>query len=1240
MKHLIKGTTYDSVLNQINNGELKTKPLIISTQDDGGDTNCFFLPKRQVHFKHEITNELIELIKLVNTNVELQMIGLSSDGYELTNDGYIYDSFVVNGVEMTQPLSEIITTEYGPKYIENEQRSVIHNLDNVIPFNSNEDIVGVFDEKLTSDNPYVSIILGLYNMIYFLLAHSPIKEVCENENAGLTFNDKNLTISKDFALNVAKLVIGEDAPAELLESYGFSVHLLFSNTKIEGIEFLREGASRNAIKILYADNLLPLTIDYKFTGNDYDVIKFNNKNINWVHDFFITFERQLKDDDYFFVYGQIFKISSDFMTALWTTSDNQTFYPNLMFVEYFIHMYDESFLPIFDVDGNRIKYKLSYRSGGTPTIITVPLKPSEIDVVAEISPMLYKKNINSVVGALYEWWQEDNYDGYTTAPTLSHSYLIAGSGGIHLYNKSFGIKEIELPNDISFIPGCFCENMSNLKTINIPKSVTKILGWAFNGCTNLQNIKLHNNITQINNNAFQYCTSLTSVTIPSSVTSIGGSVFRGCTSLTSVTIGNGVTTIGNTAFSGCYFERDKFINNSSATGYPWGANLYDVVQDDGLCINGTTAVYCRPNTTNVTIPSSVTSIGSQAFQYCTSLTSVTIPSSVTSIGDDVFYKCYNLTSVTIPDSITEIGYGAFSGCYFERDKFINNSSATGYPWGANLCDVVQNDGLCIDGTTAVDCKPNATNVTIPSSVTSIANSAFYNCTSLTSITIPDSVTSIDDSALSDTPFYNNLPNGDVYLGSCYYKYKGEMPSNTSITIKDGTKSISSYAFSGCRSLTSVTIPNSVTSIGSNAFSNCSGLTSIVIPDSVTSISNSAFYGCTRLRSVTIPSSVTRIGNSTFSSCRSLISVTIGSGVTSIGTYAFSNCSSLTSVTIPDSVTSIDSNAFSNCSSLTSVTIPDSVTSIDSNAFNNCSSLTSVTIPSSATSISDSAFYGCYFERDKFINNSSLIDSNNWGANLYDIIQDDGLCINGTTAVDCRPNATNVTIPSSVIKIDCGAFFNCTSLTSITITDNVKYIYSQAFYNCSSLTSVVIPDSITTIYGSAFSGCTSLTSIEIPSSVTSIGSSAFTYCSSLTSVTIPDSVTSIGGSVFRGCTSLTSVTIGNGVTTISRYAFDDCKSLTSVIIPSSVTKIGEHAFSDCSSLTSITIPDSVRTIDSYAFIYCSSLSSITCHATTAPSLGNYSVFVGLPTNGTLYAPNGSNYSSWSSKLPSGWTIEYK
>ena len=347
----------------------------------------------------------------------------------------------------------------------------------------------------------------------------------------------------------------------------------------------------------------------------------------------------------------------------------------------------------------------------------------------------------------------------------------------------------------------------------------------------------------------------------------------------------------------------------------------------------------------------VTSIGDEAFAYCSSLTSVTIGNSVTIIGDSAFYGCGSLTSITIPDSVKSIGDWSFSVC------------------------------------------SSLTSITIPNNVTSIGDHAFYYCSSLTSVTIGNSVTSIGDWSFEKCSSLTSVTIGNSVTSIGDWSFL-ECSSLTSITIPDSVTNIGDCAFSDCSSLKSVTIPNSVTSIGGGAFVWCISLMTInvdegnenyssqngvlfnkdkteliccpggkigkySIPNSVTSIGYSAFSGCSSLTSIAIPNSVTSIGNDVFSGCSSLTSIAIPDSVTSIGGSAFYKCSSLTSVTIPNSVTSIGDVAFFGCSGLTSITIPDSVTSIGNSAFYNCSSLTSVTIPDSVTSIGRGAFSGCY-----------------------------------------------------------------------------------------------------------------------------------------------------------------------------------------------------------------------------------------------------------------------------------------
>ncbi len=226
----------------------------------------------------------------------------------------------------------------------------------------------------------------------------------------------------------------------------------------------------------------------------------------------------------------------------------------------------------------------------------------------------------------------------------------------------------------------------------------------------------------------------------------------------------------------------------------------------------------------------VTSIGFDAFGGCTGLTSVVIPNSVTSIGGWAFSRCTGLTSVNIPNSVTSISIGTFRYC---------------------------------SGLTSID---------IPNSVTKIGDYAFEDCTRLTSVNIPNSVTYVGFCAFHNTVWYNRQPKGLVYAGMVAYKYKGTMPSGTSIILKEGTLGITCCAFRYCSGLTGIVIPSSVTRIGEEAFNGCSGLTSIVIPNSVTRIGYYAFRNCRGLTSIVIPNSVTSIGEYAFIGCSGLTDV--------------------------------------------------------------------------------------------------------------------------------------------------------------------------------------------------------------------------------------------------------------------------------------------------------------------------------------------------------------------------------
>ena len=419
-------------------------------------------------------------------------------------------------------------------------------------------------------------------------------------------------------------------------------------------------------------------------------------------------------------------------------------------------------------------------------------------------------------------------------------------------------------------------NGTSAEEIVVPNGVTRVGEYAFYNCTNITSVTIPDSVFKIGKRAFYGCVGLEDMTIGDGVKDIGERTFYGCENLDRVTIGNGVTNIGYEAFERCSKMKAVHITDLAA----WCRIRFDRAAANPLY--GSEKLYLDGKLiTNLSIPDGVTTIGSWAFEHCKDITSVTIPDGVTSVGNYAFCDCQKLTQVTVPSSVTRIGTFAFASDWWANIYFkgtppdvfdyggLDSTESVGSCNGIYLPDynaewkaVIDADGrwhgiamqqdnstpdpepdpdpdpvpgtpkFTIEDGVLTDVDLNgATEVTVPTGVTSVGWGAFAQCENLVSVVIPNGVTNIDDWAFA----------------SCR--------KLASVTLPPSLRSIGNYAFQST-AIESIDLPNGLTSLGTYAFAS-SKLNSITIPSGITVIPYAAF-GCCPLMHITIPASVISI----------------------------------------------------------------------------------------------------------------------------------------------------------------------------------------------------------------------------------------------------------------------------------------------------------------------------------------------------------------------------------------------
>ena len=835
------------------------------------------------------------------------------------------------------------------------------------------------------------------------------------------------------------------------------------------------------------------------------------------------------------------------------------------------------------------------------------------------------------------------------------TYQVTRIGNSAFYDNDY-ITEVTIPNSVVSIGNHAFYSCDNLTSISLPQSVKKIEYNAFRECSNLKSITLNNGLETIGYGVFYNCRRLQNVTLPSTLKTIGYDAFEYCTSFTRMELPDGLTDIGHSLFEDC--------SNLASVKLP--ATMTAIPEH----------MFWASGIKSIDIPSTVKSIGENAFRNCDALTSIVIPDGVETLGNYVFCDCNNLLSATIGEGVTTIPY-----CAFDDDYAL---SVVSLP-----------STLTAIGERAFNTCRSLTSITIPENVTSIARYAFTECDKLTSIySLPLTPPAMGSG--NDNPFYDAVARATLYVKS------------TAMTAYQGSEqwdlfqNKSSFDQQACAqptfALTDYMLTMSTTTAGATIYYTTDG--------------SEPTIGSTQY---TAP--IPFLQNGTVRA----IAVKDGMDNSNVSEFVKSN------YTVPTPVATMDENfvvTFS-CESPQIEGFPENKFYYAVNT--DYSNYTREQAPSwdwklwdgQPIQLTQPNYVHVYAERDAWIKSSPQtfdyysnyrirtpsIEWNSYTNKAY-IYNYDGYFANCTlyytldgsdpsdptterfvynpedsiplirdviircvatqpghfnstisykeitgvaksfwvspfyyrlrdnmtadeveVTYDKNPYSGDLVVPSTVdysgktyqvTRIGNYAFSDDDNVTSVKLPESINSIGTYAFNDCDRLTKIDIPASVKSIEAKAFYSCDILKEVTLHEGLEAIGNEVFYNNYQLSIITLPSTLKTIGTRAFRACGSLKSIVIPNSVTTMGEDVFNNCTSLTTVTLSNQLTAIGNYAFYN-TALRSIEIPASVQTIGDYAFQGCKSLVSVIFPA-TMNSLGKYT-FQGCTSLASISIPEG-------------------